>query len=645
MHLGAQRTRSGHVSAAVTWNFILLLSVCSALLTGEEDYLAQGVDVLYRLGLTPQSSVGDLHSRRSSPSAAHTAVPSPVNPPASPAYGVLLDSHSVHEAPAGSLFPPEIGEEFSVVVSLSSWRANNAFLFSVKDGGDRLRFGIQLLPRRVVVYTAEKAPIYFAYDWQDGRQHPFAVGVRPRSVSFYADCGAVQQREQTLGRSQTLGDSGGLFTLGRMNSRAAPFNGRVCQLDIYPSAQAAAHYCNYLRTQCRLADTFRLSADLNPGLDIVANDPPSDPVTESFRGIAATHPTSVKPTAAFELAQYSTWSPPAESHSQIPTADSLGPSTSSLPLPDLPTSRPLSGPADLDLTHVTTVTAAGSNPQGDPSPSENTTEEENSSGTLLVPDATPGLIPPVRQSHVKEGLRNNSITGSTDSHFLPRQTSQRDRTHLRANGTVLYRENQVDASEQLDLDSGYDDVDLGGYDYGYEDPDFLYDYDDGLRGPKGEPGPEGPPGPPGLPGPPGKRGSRGPPGPHGNPGEPGPPGPKGSKGDPGLSPGQAPPGEKGDRGPAGLPGPDGFPGPLGPKGYPGPPGLPGEQGIPGPPGEAGAAGYPGRQGSAGPQGNPGPKGVRGFIGPPGIAGPPGLEGEKGIPGPKGKPGPKGRHVI
>eukprot|EP00064_Thunnus_orientalis_P005819 superscaffoldBa00000586_g5833 len=522
MHLGAQRTRSGHVSAAATWNFLLLLSVCSAVLSGEEDYLVQGVDILYRLGLTAQSSTDNPYERTASPSTTYTTVPSSLNLPV-PGYGVILDSNSLYEAPAGSLFPPEIGEEFSVVVSLSSWRANNAFLFSVKDGRDRLRFGIQLLPRRVVVYTAEKASIYFNYNWQDGRQHPFAVGVRARSVSFYADCGAVQQREQTLGRSQTLGDSGGLFTLGRMNSKAAPFNGRVCQLDIYPSAQAAAHYCNYLKKQCRLADTYRLPLP-HPGLDIEANDPPSNPLTKSLVGIAATYNTPIKATAAVKMSpgsvvkQHSTQSPLVQPHlgdqSHISTLEPLALSTTSSLEPDSPTSATLNGLPALDLTHSSIITttkndlAKGTRLQGNTDQSENSTEEDSSSVGLQTPDATPGLVSPVRQSRVKEGLRNNSISSSRDSHFGPQQTHQLLETHPRPNSTTLYRENQVDTSEQHDLDGSYDDVDMGGYDYGYEEPDFIYDYEDGLRGPKGEPGPPGPPGPPGLPGPSGKRGSR-----------------------------------------------------------------------------------------------------------------------------------------
>lgn len=394
------------------------------------------------------------------------------------------------------------------MVSLSSWRANNAFVFSVKDGRDRLRFGIQLLPRRVVVYTAEKAPIYFTYNWQDGRQHPFAVGVRARSVSFYADCGAVQQREQTLGRPQTPGDSGGVFTLGRMNSKAAPFNGRVCQLDIYPSAQAAAHYCNYLKTQCRLADTYRLPLP-HPGLNMEVNDPPSNPSIKSLVGVAATRHAHVETTVASKVSpnhlvtQYSTLSPSAQmgpsvqphldDQSYVSTLDPFSHSSTSLLQPDSPTLPTMSEQGVVDLAHTSAITttkdvqAKGISAQGEAALSENSTEEDSSSGSLQTPDAIPHLISPERQTRVTQG--NNSVISTRDSHFVPHQTHQPAETHLKVNRTTLYWDNQVDTSEQQDLDGSYENVNVGGYDYGYEDPDFLYDYEDGFRGPKGEPGP------------------------------------------------------------------------------------------------------------------------------------------------------------
>lgn len=398
---------------------------------------------------------------------------------------MLLDSASFYEAKAGDLFPPEIGEEFSVVVSLSSWRANNAFVFSVKDGRDRLRFGIQLLPRRVVVYTAEKAPVYFTYDWQDGLQHAFAVGVRARSVSFFAECGAVQQREQTLGRSQALLDSGGLFTLGRMNSKAAPFNGRVCQLDIYPSAQAAAQHCNYLKTQCRQADTHRLPL-VHHKLNVEASDMPFNPSTKSRIGVAATIDPPTQPAALSPSAL-----PHLEKQSHSPNLDPRAHFTTSFVPPSSPNLPTASTPeVHADSPNKTTSknvwTAEGSTSRMSQY-FENTTVEESSSGGLQIPHTSPSLTVTVQQSQVEDV--SNPTVSTSHPHVVSQRTDQLMETNIRTSGTTLYRENQVDSFERYGLDGSYGDLDMGGYDYGFEEPDFLYEYEEGFRGPKGEPGP------------------------------------------------------------------------------------------------------------------------------------------------------------
>lgn len=115
-------------------------------------------------------------------------------------------------------------------------------------------------------------------------------------------------------------------------------------------------------------------------------------------------------------------------------------------------------------------------PDGEADPPEKSAEEASSSGSLQATEVALGLITSVRQSQAKEGNKSSS--------FAPHETPQLN-TPIRGNGTTLYRENQVDG--QHEQDSSYDDVDMGGYDYGYED--FLYEYEDGFRGPKGEPGP------------------------------------------------------------------------------------------------------------------------------------------------------------
>lgn len=420
----------------------------------------------------PQSRAGNLHVRTSSPSAPLATVPSSSHRPAS-GFGLMLDSNSLYEASANSLIPPEVGHGFSFVVSFSSRRASSAFLFSVKDSRDRLVFGVQLLPRRVVVHTAENTPVYFTYNWQDGGLRPFAVGVGAHSVSFYADCGAVQQREQTLGRAQTLQDPGGLFTLGRINSKSAPFIGRVCQLDIYPSAQAAVHYCNYLKTQCRRADTYRLPA---PGLNMEANDPPMDPLINSLVGVPATHHSPFKPPEVFEFES----NPLGRQH---PAPRSSPPaSTASLLLPGSPRPTISHNPTGvLDPTQSSTlktttkvVWTKQKSPDEEADASEKSLEEESSSGSLQA----------AQVDLLTSGSNGQASAGNKSSSGVPHPTHQLD-THLWGNSTTLYRENRVEQQHQQD--SSYDDVDMGGYDYGYED--FLYEYEDGFRGPKGEPGP------------------------------------------------------------------------------------------------------------------------------------------------------------
>lgn len=113
-------------------------------------------------------------------------------------------------------------------------------------------------------------------------------------------------------------------------------------------------------------------------------------------------------------------------------------------------------------------------PDEEADPSEKSVEEESSSGSLQA--AQVDLITSGRTSQADAGNKSSGV--------VPHPTLQLD-THLRGNSTTLYRENRVE--QHHEQDSSYDDVDMGGYDYGYED--FLYEYEDGFRGPKGEPGP------------------------------------------------------------------------------------------------------------------------------------------------------------
>ncbi|KAK3547779.1 hypothetical protein QTP86_029937 [Hemibagrus guttatus] len=589
-----------------------------------------------------------------------------------PGVGVTLDRDAMIEATVASVLPAGVEKEFSLIVSLNSKRATNAFLFSVRDGLDRLQFGLQLLPNRVVVYTGDKASVYFSYEAQDGRWHSFAVAVRPRSVSFVAQCGGIHYNEETLTRPRMV-VSNSHVAIGRMNSRAAQFEGTLCQLDIYPSAQVAAHYCDYVKKNCRLADTFRslFPSTLSSLTSSMSFPTPSETYTQNPNTLRNSIG-KIKPTTA------SFWNTLRSS-----TIRSVGPSLS-----------PFRSAHSPDLTPRTTMSTP---PTEGRFYEENNTDDCQLLGRPRATRATPNLI----SQHRKNQLTNDNVS------------------QMKLNSATLYRQqgynNQLERLEEYGEERTYDSG-VYGYDYGLEDGEYILDYD-GFDGLKGDPGP------------PALRG-------HQSAGlrEPvdchqdqvhrhvGPwlmgkrqgfqksggelmahlglgtteggsmssgsegvlvrvllvllvsldllgkedhgvllvltgfPGlldylaPRclfnaGAKGDPGLSPGQAMKGEQGERGAPGPPGSKGFPGPVGPRGYPGPPGQPGEQGLPGLPGMVGAAGYPGRQGLAGPEGDPGPKGVNGFIGPPGAPGAPGIQGERGIAGPVGKIGPKGRQGV
>ncbi|XP_008945418.1 PREDICTED: collagen alpha-1(XXIV) chain, partial [Merops nubicus] len=562
--------------------------------------------------------------------------------------GVVLTGDAHIESPVIQVIPSNLGHQFTVLVGLYSYRVNNAFLFSIRNKS-RLQFGVQLLPRKVAVYTGAKQYIYFDYGVHNKQWHSFAIDIRGKTVSIFTECGKKHYSGEVLSKVETF-DLDGLFTLGRMNSHSVGFEGVICQLDIIPSAEASANYCKYVKQQCRQAETYRSLLGV--------------PQYFELRNVSASEFAEAKPLLL------ESW-PEAEPQENV---------------------NLLLHQQEMSEKRNITKTLTGSYPN-------------TSDNTKVIIQSDPSLISPVKQSRTK----SNRMDKAKQHLGEPSKKQQIFNTTLYSLPADLSLDNQLgpgqegafDADETYHMENSYE-IGIDNYAYDYEDFDKMFEMGS-VRGPKGETGPpnpkavcssvirsrtlveegvdvscradlryllknrrtlvnvyavrvnskppmlkvlasvilifyhQGPPGPPGLPGPSGKRGPRGIPGPHGNPGLPGLPGPKmilmslislqqGPKGDPGFSPGQAKRGEKGDPGPIGFPGPPGIKGQKGLKGYLGLRGLQGEQGL------------------AGPEGNPGPKGVRGFIGPPGVAGQPGPEGERGFPGDfgnRGSPGPDG----
>ncbi|XP_048457524.1 collagen alpha-1(XXIV) chain [Rhincodon typus] len=666
MHLGAQRTSRGFISATVKPKSLLfLLVIC--LTAGIAPSHIQGVDILWKLGLTDNGTQFSSGSPSQQPS---RSLPRGIT---ATATGIILSSDAHVEAPVASIMPLNTSNKFTILVSLCSHRVNNAFLFSIRNK-NRLQFGVQILPRKLVVYVAEKQSVYFAYNAHNGQWHSFAISIKGKTVTFSSNCGEKLISKELLVKPQKF-VSGSKLTLGRMNWNAVPFEGALCQLDIYPNAQALMNYCNYVKKQCRPADTYR---SLSPLLSTTSPEVTSSSSGDTMSSLSeemhassaatATHTTSAHGQNVTDEDEYFGHS--LDRVVETNTQRNLGESEILTKLPQTSTpsfnetirSHPLNDTRlDPGLAHVLPGQHSKSNANKfEESPyrkgseleadqSENVTENGNRENLKISDENFSPLTSLLKQHKIKDSLRNVNqpeIAKEISDQLLERQMinatlyrASKDTSSLNQNS--LWDENGYSAVELDHYTENSHEIDIENYNYDYED--FLdYLVYEGIPGPKGDPGPPGPPGPPGAMGPPGKRGARGIPGQHGNPGLPGLPGSKGPKGEPGLFPIKAPPGEQGDPGPIGPIGPPGPPGQKGPKGYQGAPGPPGERGLPGPDGNLGVSGYPGRQGLAGPKGNPGPKGRPGFIGPPGMVGPPGPEGTKGIAGPRGRKGPKGR---
>ncbi|XP_055486754.1 collagen alpha-1(XXIV) chain-like [Leucoraja erinacea] len=578
MHLGTQRLKDRWIWPPAGRKLLLfLVTICMVL--GVVPAHSRGVDVLQNLGLT------DPRALLTSSPGAWTGVSLPRGVSVAET-GITLSGAGLVEAPMEVAMPGMAGGDLSIVVSLRSHQPNNAFLFTIKNR-NRLQFGVQLLPRKLVVYVEEKPSVYFEFSAHDGRWHTFAIGISGNVASLYSSCGANSSRKSLPARLPAF-PPGSRLTLGRMSLKSASFQGTICQLDVYPDAEASSSYCDRVKNRCRRADTYR-------SLPTAATRQASPSSWTTARGETVTAPALVSPRDMAHGNTYvtaDTW-----------TVSTLSPLTSA--------SRPATHSGDAVRLHQE------GHGQVDPG---------------IVPTAS---LPAIGKSQSPASGAETHGKTTSNAHELLRSSQESERQgeaklsqavghisqQIHTINATLYRAVEEMSTQDLDQEWGQearsalaldsaeamDDIEIENYHYDYED--FLDYFDHDQLGPKGEPGPPGLPGMPGPPGSPGRRGPRGIPGAHGNPGLPGPPGPKGHKGEPGLFPTKASRGEQGDVGPVGLAGLPGPPGKKGSKGYQGLPGPPGQQGPAGLDGNPGERGYPGRQGLVGPEGIPGPKGI------------------------------------
>jgi len=172
--------------------------------------------------------------------------------------GVILTSRARIQAPLHTVIPASYSAtNLSLILSLSVHRVNGAYLFSVLTKKRKVQLGVQFVEGRVVVRVGQRSSVHFDYDVHDGQWHSLALDIQGRHVSLYTSCGkGIARADLRLKKEEAL-DAEGLFLLGKMNHNSVAFEGAICQFDIYPSAKAAQNYCDYIKKQCREADTYR----------------------------------------------------------------------------------------------------------------------------------------------------------------------------------------------------------------------------------------------------------------------------------------------------------------------------------------------------------------------------------------------------
>lgn len=237
------------------------------------------MDILQQLGLTGRRTGGP-----SAPGA--RSIPNGVIQFKS---GVILTPRARIQLPLRAVIPaPYNTSGLSLILSLSVHRFNSASLFSVLSKKRKVQLGVQFIPERIVVQVGQKNSVSFDYDVYDGRWHHFAVEIQGRRAFLHTSCGKRSLHADFSSRKEEALDPEGSFLLGKSNHNSVPFEGAICQFDIYPSAEAAHNYCNYIKKHCREADTYRpvfpplLPLFSDPNITVTHRAPLSKTRTSTF---------------------------------------------------------------------------------------------------------------------------------------------------------------------------------------------------------------------------------------------------------------------------------------------------------------------------------------------------------------------------
>lgn len=228
--------------------------------------------------------------------------------------GVILTPRARIQVPLRTVIPDTYSStNLSLILSLSVHRINSAFLFSVLSKKRKVQLGVQFAPGKVLVHVGPRSSVSFDYDVHDGQWHSLALNIQGHQVFLHTSCGKRSVHADLHKKEEAL-DAEGSFLLGKMNHNSVPFEGAICQFDIYPSAKAAHNYCDYIKKHCREADTYRPMF------------PPLLPLSSTDLNITVTHLTPLILTEIFKKAQRPTLALTVESARTtilVPTDSSL----------------------------------------------------------------------------------------------------------------------------------------------------------------------------------------------------------------------------------------------------------------------------------------------------------------------------------
>lgn len=223
---------------------------------------SEDVDVLQQLGLSGRRAGG-------SSSSGARSIPNGIIPFKS---GVILTPRARIQVPLRTVIPANYSStNLSLILSLSVHRINSAFLFSVQSKKRKVQLAVQFIPGKVLVHVGHRSSVGFDYDVHDGRWHSLALDIQGHQVFLHTSCGENSIHTDLPSKKVEALDPEGSFLLGKMNHNSVPFEGAICQFDIYPSAKAAQNYCDYIKKHCREADTYRPM--FPPLLPLFSTDP------------------------------------------------------------------------------------------------------------------------------------------------------------------------------------------------------------------------------------------------------------------------------------------------------------------------------------------------------------------------------------